>query len=518
MNADFHETFRLCSKDLAEEQIVGLDCDTTVDSLVSGWLGYAASQGCFDILPHLKQFNNLEDLGSSAYQEAVAKFQKAMAAEIQTVQVTAGPSQKSSETSILLLTAAALGNLDQVRKILELEPNLITQVDTAGNSLLILAAKSGSFAVLEFLLQRPDLDANPCNQALQSVLHFLPIFDDDEARSLALRLVDKGADISQEGLAVAYSTKVSTFSLSIRCCPLVNAIVHKKMALLEALVTASHSENCLFTCRVCEAGSRYRKIIAIAVALHCYEAIEILHQHLKQNGKEKRTKLDHIEVWYQEELVPLQRVPFDGFALRGLDLPEPFLRAIYHGRDHMNALHKTLECLVNGHNKKATTIYEMIQDSIRHDASDALDYLLRIGFSDSNILLFALDTMGDFYNNPIFISIRLGFRSVFERLASSNGAMVIRLQTNRPCSTQCLHERGRLHEINMAQLCLSAAVTAASCDQFFVYVLHAPFVDHTRLEFLKTLRGTPLACNKLHLLTLWRLKLANLFYSTALKK
>ena len=474
MGVEFRETFRLFSKDLGETQAMGLDCDTALGSLVYGWLASAAALGCVDALPSLK--DNPECPGR--YQEAIAGFREAMAAEMKSTQAALGPSQgKAPPTSNQLLEAAALGNLERLRAILESEPSLITQVDAAGNSLLILAAKSGSFAVLDFLLQLSVVDANPCNRAQQSVLHFLSIFDDDEARSLATKLVDKGANVSQEGLPVVYSSNISTFSLFIRCCPLANAIIHNRMALLEALVTASHSKNSLSPCRVCEAGSRYRKIIAIAVALHCSDAINILHRHLQQHAEDKARSLNFIEVWYNEELVPIRRVPFDGFALRGLDLPEPFLRAMYHGRDHMDALRKTLNSLVDGHNKDTKVVYEMIQDSIRNDAADALDHLLGKGFHDTNILLFALDTTGDFYNNPIFMSIRLGFRHVFKRLVEENDDMIVRLRTRRPCSKRCGHRRPGLHEINMAHLCLSTAVTAANCDQFFVYVGIYPFID-----------------------------------------
>ncbi|KAK3998018.1 hypothetical protein QBC44DRAFT_392478 [Cladorrhinum sp. PSN332] len=459
MGVDSHETFRLFPEDLVETQNTRLDRAAAVDSLIDDWLVSAAALGCVDVLPSLKKHDDNPECPGSHYQKAIAGFREAMAAEMKVTQAALG----SPPMSLQLLEAAALGNLERLRTILEMEPQLVTQVDAAGNGLLILAAKSGSYDVLHFLLQRSDVDASPCNAAQQSVLHFLSIFDDDEARVLAQKIVDKGANVSQEGDPVAYSSKISTFSLSVRCCPLANAIIHKRMALLEALLTASHSTGSLFPCRVCEAGSRYRKIIAIAVALHCNDAINILLRHLG----DRATSLDCIEVWYNEELVPIRRVPFEGFALRGLDLPEPFLRAMYHGRDHMDALHKTLDCLVNGHHKDTKVVYEMIRDSIRHDAADALDHLLDNGFRDTNILQFALD-IKDFYNNPIFMSIRLGFRHVFERLVNKDGDMVVRLQTRLPCSTKCGHRRPGLHEINMAHLCLSAAVTAANYDLFFV--------------------------------------------------
>ncbi|KAL8381042.1 hypothetical protein RB595_005369 [Gaeumannomyces hyphopodioides] len=459
------------------EPTMALNTDADAVALISKWLSHVVSLGCVEVLPDLKRLHESQTEGVPLQDglpprvKALTTYRKSLAGEV--MQCTGG--------SAKFLEAAVLGDLDALKKVLPPDQDASTQVDAQGNTALILAAKSGNFEVLDLILQQP-INAGVCNAAGQSALHFLSIFEDDQIRNLVPRLVDAGADVSREGQPVVQSTKLSTFSVAVRSSPLVYAIIRNNMVLLEELLAASHSEKHVSSCQVCEAGSRYRKTLAVAVSLHCYRGITKLQEHLKKHDGPNKKSLHSIEVWYQDEPMHLHRVPFDGYVLRGLDLPEGFLRAIYHGQDMSKSVGETLDILLDrqpvggSDNQK---VYDMIQEATTHDGLEALEHLLGIGFNGTDELLrFSLLGAKDFYNNPVFTSIRLGNRAVFKQLVSGNGQGIQPLDGEAKCDPECRHSHHRdfrRHPINMAQQCLSVAVTASHFDQFFVNFI----LDHS---------------------------------------
>jgi len=281
-----------------------------------------------------------------------------------------------------------------------------------------------------------------------------------------------GADGGEEGHPVVYTPDAPNFSLPVRCCPLLNAVVQRRMVLFREILKVTHQWKSALPCAVCAAGSRFRKMIAVSAVLHNYEAIELIQGHLEEHGKRARADLEGIKVWYQNELIPLRRIPFHGILMRGLDLPEPLLRAIYHGKSHLLAQQRTLDCILSQSSTRKATLYSMISESTLHDTVDALDYLLKVdsGFGARELLRYALEN-SDFYENPLLVSVRDGFRSVFQSLAGPRAENLRPLFTSDACFGKCCKRPwGRLKSraVNITHLCLSVAVTAVHCDQYFM--------------------------------------------------
>jgi hypothetical protein len=468
MEVDTAETLHRFIQVAAEASIQEIRPDTDPRSVVAGWLANAVSLGCVSVIPDLRRW--ALDSNSELYGNAMAGFRRTLGNYLEIPYQIPRSSASTLASSTELLSAVAKGELEDVKAIMQRAPELLNASGAGGDTPLLIAARFGNLEILQHLLREPQIKVDAYNNDHQNVLHFLHIFDENRVVELVPMLIDLGADTSREGLPVQYSTDAANFSLPIRCCPLLNAIIRGSMVFLSALIIASHSGNSQFPCRVCEVGSRYRKLIAVAISLHSHKAIDIILGHLQEHGLGEQNGINGIEVWHQDELIPLRRVPFEGFALRGLDLPETFLRAIYHGGDHLQAMQKTIDHIVDDAANKTNTAYAMLLDSVRHDSSDALDYLLCTRFQRQSITSLALEQ--NFHMNPLFISIRLGLHSMFKRLFDTNDQVFQAPFLHLKCKRSCCLGRAvpRRHKINMTHLALSTAVTAAHCDLYFTYV------------------------------------------------
>ncbi|KAM7210286.1 hypothetical protein V8F06_014335 [Rhypophila decipiens] len=439
------------------------------------WLAHAVSSGCVDVVQELR---HLDQLNGSTYLSRALERLRQSTGEVQ------GFGHEQNE----ILAAAMTGDVQQIQSALESNPAaLANAVDISGNDALLLAAKFCNADILRFLLHQPGVKVNRCNKDQQTVLHFMAIFDAPDIQELVPLLVEKGADIGQEGApSVVYSSEAPNFSLPSKCDALTNAILCRNMILLETSLSASHGPRCRLACWLCRGGTRVRKMLAVASVLHSYEALELIERHLRVSGTNVMTWLEcmQVKIWYRNELIPLHQTPFHGLLLRGMDLPKSFLRAVYHGSTYAAAVPKTLSIIVGGIQQQDhdRILYDMITTSARHDAADSLGYLMRVSgrlIGGLTLSEYALKHSDNFYENPLFLSIRLGFRNVFSHLVGAGGhsgasnlGLVV---TKYPCQRSCCRTTKRKrHVLNMTHSCLSVAVTADHRDTWFVdHILRA---------------------------------------------
>ncbi|KAK4199966.1 kinase-like domain-containing protein [Triangularia verruculosa] len=144
--------------------------------------------------------------------------------------------------------------------------------------------------------------------------------------------------------------------------------------LLGYLLKACHSKKEAYKCRVCERGSRFRKILGVAIALNGHDAIMALQVHLEEHGKEFPS-VDGMAFRHSNRVIPFHILPLNANLFRGLDLPTSLIRAIHHGSKYDQALHKTLDLVLGKSGSNPDTIYEMICSTVEHDESDALHHL-----------------------------------------------------------------------------------------------------------------------------------------------
>jgi hypothetical protein len=230
------------------------------------------------------------------------------------------------------------GRREEIQAYLEDKPEFLNSQDSEGNTPLILAAKSQHVEALNFLVTQPGVDANITNNSEQTVLHLIPSFDETFIRDLVPKLVEKHADINHEALPVPLGTEDNIFTTGIRCCSILSTILHNNMVLLECLLEASHSRATNHPCRICETGSRFRRILAVSLSLFRSKALNKLMDHLSAHGKSDNTILRDTRVWANQELLPVHLVPFKSVAIGALDLPKSFFRAISFGADCLEAL------------------------------------------------------------------------------------------------------------------------------------------------------------------------------------
>ncbi|KAM7210702.1 hypothetical protein V8F06_013911 [Rhypophila decipiens] len=433
------------------------------------WLAHAISSGCVDVVQDLRQ---LDQLHGSTYLPLALKILGQSTGEMH------GLGHEQNE----ILAAAMTGDVQHIQSALASNPAaLANAVNVSGNDALLLAAKYCNADVLRFLLRQPGVKLNRCNKDQQTVLHFMSIFDAPAIQELVPLLVEKGADIGQEGTpTVVYSSEAPNFSLPPKYDALTNAVLCRNMVLLETLLSASHGPRSRLACWLCRGGTRIRKMLAVASVLHSYEVLEIVERHLRLSGTNVTTWLEcmQVKIWYRNELIPLHQTPFHGLLLGGMDLPKSLLRAVYHGSTYAAAVPKTLGIILGGIQQQDydQTLYNMITASVQHDAADSLDYLMKVSgrlVGGLSISEYAMTHSDNFYENPLFVSIRLGFRDVFSHLvgagehsdANNLGLLVTKYACKRSC---CRTTRRKRHVLNMTQSCLSVAVTADHRDTWFV--------------------------------------------------
>lgn len=319
------------------------------------------------------------------------------------------------------------GSDDDLRRLLDEEHMMLNAQDATGNTPLLLAAKGARYEIVELILDQPGVNAGVCNNAGQNVLHYLTGFSDTQIQLLVPRLIERKADPNAEGFSTQQENGSAAFTSGIRSCSILNSILHKNLVLLKCILEAGYSENCVSICRVCEAGSAFRRILAVALSYFQADALEILVAHIKAHKSDQVIELDKIEVWAGHELLPLHKVPFYSVAVTVMDLPESFFRAMYYGANHHNSLRRTIGFLLDAGKDVVTLPHSMLRAAVSKNSLDGVNILLDEGKQRSMPSSWWVrhDGTGMESNRryPMDLAIISGFRDIFDVLIQQDSTL-----------------------------------------------------------------------------------------------
>lgn len=378
------------------------------------------------------------------------------------------------------------GSIVALQKYLRDEPGLLNGQDSQGNSPLLLAAKSQREDMLGTLISYDDLDASVLDGSGRTVLHFLPSFNETTAESWVQQLCKRRADIHHEALPSRGEGDTLSFSSGIRCCSILNAILHGKLGLLRVLLEACHTPDSSVPCRICEAGSAFRRIIAICLSIFRADAAELLLAHREKNGASRKIEINQIEIWVGHDLLPLYTIPFNSIAVKAMDLPESFFRAINFGDQYNRMLEQTLTFLLPNTDDIEQVCYSMLQQAARKDCISAAQVLIRLRERRAFHKHWWIRT--PIRDSPFMESIRVGSRELFE-LFCNECPDILSSKTAMPCRGSCDEARppfyiwlklallGRLNEwkdvmhthyYENVGFALSTFAEASHADRFFL--------------------------------------------------
>jgi hypothetical protein len=504
----------LPSNDPVSQSSTALDTTASVTRETQAkWLSLASIEGYSESLADLQLLDpELYAATVSKIRDKLAQqpnsqdFQQSLIAELSDQPVDLCKEPQSIAGTIT--TAAASGDFSELRVLVNTHEGAVNFWDKHGNTALITAAHCGRFEALNFLLDQPGIDASICNWYDQTPLHFLNNFPDDEIPVLVDRLVDAGASIDQEA---AFPTEgwgnAPRLIPLLRSCPVLQAILVDNRLLLQNLLRKVHATSPSSPrCRVCEAGSRYRKMMAVAIMLHRVEIIKILLDHLHECRPSQQTNLQEIEVWYNGELLPVWQLALRGLPAAVADLPGSFCRALMYGESYRDSLAKTLEIIHDPSKPFLEHAYQQLQQAVVSGNIDAIDILLsKIRKSEvPNLWLWMVKDRQPLFESPIFLSLRLGYRDAFDKIWLDTGCTLgtgfvehCRIPKCRTCRLPfdytefgdiCASLCGvgsKNHKVNLAQVALSFASVAAHQDDYFLYV--SPFYGELALlNFLRS--------------------------------
>ncbi len=222
-----------------------------------------------------------------------------------------------------LLDILNAGTLQGIQRYLEDSPEDLNGQDVEGNTPLMIVARRQQVGMLKFLVHQEDVDAGIPNRFGHTVLHFLSLFDDETVQDLVPKLAQRRADLRREALAMPLGSEDVVLTPEIRCCSILNAILHSNLILLKCLLEASHANGTTGQCHICEGGSRFRRIIAISLSIFQAGALAMLLAHVRDRGNLQDIGLKNIKVWAGSKLLPLHKVPFNSVAVRALDFQTP---------------------------------------------------------------------------------------------------------------------------------------------------------------------------------------------------
>ena len=478
----------------------------TNEMLIS-WLTSAASGGCTEVLPILESYVRGRD--ADRYKSSMEAYRKTLRTIPENEDQESIWSEAMNDGEIrprvpvtasgnAALVAAREGSVEGLKAIGNKEPQSLNAQDSYGNSVLMLTARCSHFEALNYLIDQSQVDAEVANQSQQNVLHFLTSYSVNRIHQILPSLLERGADVFHEALPVHYSTVLPSYTPQLRSDSVLNAVLRNNLPLAEALLEASHG-NPDSRCRICENGTRYRRIMSIAVSLYRHEVVKILLDHLTKFNKGEGTDVSIIEVRHQQELLPLYKIPFRNIMSLQIDLPECFIRALHYGENYIETLHNTLRLFLRPDTNNQETITWMLEEAVANNCLDTVDFLLseaqKQGF---NPLLFRLDSSANIDRHPLMLSVREGFRDVFLRLWSQSPDLLhssIKIKCAKKRCAVCgpmlqrafwCWEAKRLfvslreyHSLNLTHFLACQAVSSAHQDTFFMYVAQvAPVYDH----------------------------------------
>ncbi len=374
---------------------MGINPDASVRALVPGtddpieplsqWLFEAATSGYIDILHDLRVLDEQRYLAARA---AIShKLGVAVQSEDSSPMASFEPSNDTTMTSDDLplarevTIAAATGQLADLKRLVSSTPHSINFQNENGNTSLIIAARCNRFPVLDFLLDQPDIDGSICNWQQQNPLHFLEYFTEEEIENLVPRLISSRASHDQEAASpeLVYGN-APNLRPRIRADPVLQAVLGNNTFLLEQLLEAIHSATFgQLKCRVCESGSRYRKMMAMAIMLHNVASVKLLQLHRHRYNTEETLNIDEMEVWTDQELLPVWQLALRGLPSSVVDLPESFSRALSHGAESSTSLRDTLQVLWRQNAPSRKVLYTQLQHSVVEGNVEAIQYIMDKG-------------------------------------------------------------------------------------------------------------------------------------------
>ncbi|KAI1293939.1 hypothetical protein F5Y03DRAFT_326883 [Xylaria venustula] len=382
------------------------------------------------------------------------------------------------------------GTLEALQAYMQDNPEDLNSQDIEGNTPLILAAKRQQVEMLKFLLNQEDVDAGIPNRTGHTVLHFLPTFDDETIQDLVPRLVQRRADLHREALAMPLRSEDVVLVPEIRCCSILNAILHGNLTLLKCLLEASHTEGVNNQCQICEAASRFRRVLAVSLSIFQAGALAILVAHVRDKGNRQNIGLKAIKVWAGSRLLPLHKVPFNSVAIGALDLPDSLFRAMNYGKHYVEALEETITLLLSTETEANVEdlAYSMMTEAVESNNWGAVQFLLREGEKRQFPKSFWM--RGPLDRSPFMRSISLGFREIF-KLFLEHDPTLLQKRVTIPCWLPlCRHKRKKRdqytrvllghsrdaflpksekkHEFNLVQRALWLLVDSSHQDIFFL--------------------------------------------------
>ncbi|KAK8134686.1 hypothetical protein PG984_006698 [Apiospora sp. TS-2023a] len=253
-------------------------------------------------------------------------------------------------------------------------------------------------------------------------------------------------------------------------------MLNDNVVLFQSLLDETHKTRHVKECCVCEGGSRLRRIVAIAVSTFRSQALAVILDHLGTFKPGEDHKLQEEQVWTDRELLPLWKLPFRSVVVKSIDLPDNYFRAISHGTYYAATLEDMVKYLLGRELEVKDRLYEMLQEAVRVDSLESVDIILKEGERRDLPPSWWLLVSRNFARNPLVLAIRFGFRAVFQRLWKSNpdlprGFVEITEKYTTPISRAFSgNSAARMWKrpINLVQICLSSAVTAAHRDSFFL--------------------------------------------------
>lgn len=384
------------------------------------------------------------------------------------------------------------GTFEQLQSYIRMNPEHMNAQDAEGATPLVLAAKLHRPEMVEFLAKEPMTDASITTHAGRTVLHFLPSFDNELNIELVPLLVKRHAGLHREALPAPLAGGSAIFSSGIRCCSILNAILHDNILLLKLLLAAAHQEDAQQPCRICDVGSDFRRILAIALSTFQAEGADCLVRHVWDNRKTKDVDFNQIRVWAGRDLLPLHEVPFNSVAIGASDLPESFFRAIHYGGKYSMALEQTISFLLSVSDSDGNfedMVYSMLKSAVKSNSTDAVKILLdqakQRGFRRRWWLRGPVD------DSPFMLSLSHGFREVYGMFLHEEPT-IMQEYAHLPCwEPLCRHqptkreeylaallgrprpqiaENERKHKLNLVQRALWIFIRANHQDKFFLWV------------------------------------------------
>ncbi|KAF4953670.1 hypothetical protein FSARC_12355 [Fusarium sarcochroum] len=374
---------------------------------------------------------------------------------------------------------------ESLSKLLASDPACANHQDEDGATPLIIAARYRCYKSMQLLLALPSIDASISNTSQEQPMHFLTHFTDEEIRLLVPQLLNKNGDPYYEALPLQHGSSFLDFSTKVRCCSVLGAVLSDNLVLLSCLLEETHRANNGIRCRICEAGSRLRRIIAIALSTFRFKTLKLILDHLKTHKPETDISFCDFKMWTNRELLPLWQLPFQNIVVKTIDLPESFFRAISYGSNFKTALLSTLDFLLDDipiESDRLELLYNMLRKATATDNVSAVDFILkRAEMHGCQPSWWVRHSSTALSESPLILAIKFGFRSVFDRLWDSNCTIFANLteiddEKSIPIIATIsirgpdANKKGQL--VDFLQICLSSAVTAAHRDSyFFTFIL-----------------------------------------------